>query len=243
MRPRVVPIVFLALLFLLLVLLAVASAAAPDPPPPLPFSVEGLPSPRCINGSPLQVCIASDSSIQVGHSSYPNGQVYGWQSSDADSGIWLWTGSDVFGPDACYSARVTKNLYTVRPWTAVSHSGPTGSGTAGDPWVVTTVLDAGSSGIRVTQRVSYVNGQAYFHLAWNVANLGGSSAAVNLFHGVDSYFADSDYGIGYYDPASGAVGGRARCRQLVHAVCAGNARQPLPRGLVLRCMERDRLLR
>lgn len=207
MKPRLVSIVPSSLLFLLLLgFFTTASAAAPDPP--LPFSVENLPSPRCINGAPLQICIASDSSIQVSHSSWPNGQVYGWQSSDADSGIWLWAGGDVFGPDACYAARTTKNLLTVRPWSAVSHSGPTGSGTAASPWVVTTVLGAGSSGIQVTQRVSYVNGQAYFRLQWDVKNSGGSQT-VNLFHGVDSYFADSDYGIGYHDPASGAVGGRA----------------------------------
>ncbi len=64
-----------------------------------------------------------------------SGQVYGFQDGSADSGVWLRVGSDIYGPDACFSGRLTTDMYTVRPWTTVSHSGPTGSGTAGDPWV------------------------------------------------------------------------------------------------------------
>jgi hypothetical protein len=143
----------------------------------------------------------------VTHSRWPNGQVYGWQSGDADSGAWLWVGNDIYGPDACYGSRVTTAMYTVRPWTVVSHSGPTGAGIAASPWTITTVLQAGSTGIRVTQRASYVNGQDYFRLDWEVANTSGAATTVSLFHAVDSYFADSDYGIGYHDAASGAVGG------------------------------------
>ena len=40
-----------------------------------------------------------------------------------------------------------------------------------------------------------------------MTNASGSSQTVNLFHAVDSYFANDDYGRGYYDAASGAVGG------------------------------------
>ena len=173
--------------------------------PSAPCSPDNLPSPVTITGSPLRIAVGSDSSIQVYYNGL--GQVYGFQDDSADSGVWLRVGSDLYGPDACFSGRLTTNMYTVRPWTTVSHSGPTGSGTAGDPWVVTTVLDAGSTGVRVTQRASYVNGQDYFRLEWALANMSGSSQTVNLFHAADSYFANDDYGRGYYDPASGAVGG------------------------------------
>jgi hypothetical protein len=143
----------------------------------------------------------------VVHSRWGNGQVYGWQDNSADSGIWMRHGNDIFGPDACYTARLTTNMYTTRPWTTLSHAGPTGSGTAADPWFVTTVLQAGTTGVQVTQRVFYVNGQDYFRLQWDVANSSGSSATLDLFHAVDSYFADSDFGYGYYDATTGAVGG------------------------------------
>ena len=172
--------------------------------PPAPLSLLTLPDPITIAGSPLRVAIGSDSSIQAYYNGL--GQVYGWQDGGADSGVWLRIGSDIYGPDACFSGRLTTSMYTVRPWTAVSHSGPTGSGAAADPWVITTVLGAGSTGVQVTQRASYVNGQDYFRLEWSVANASGSTQTVSLFHAVDSYFANDDYGRGYYDPASGAVG-------------------------------------
>lgn len=172
--------------------------------PPAPLSLLTLPDPITIAGSPLRVAIGSDSSIQAYYNGL--GQVYGWQDGGADSGVWLRIGSDIYGPDACFSGRLTTSMYTVRPWTPVSHSGPTGSGAAADPWVITTVLGAGSTGVQVTQRASYVNGQDYFRLEWSVANASGSTQTVSLFHAVDSYFANDDYGRGYYDPASGAVG-------------------------------------
>ena len=208
MSPRFlkVPAVVSLMILCLVGLLAVSAVSASRPSDPLsPGSPDNLPSPVTITGSPLRIAVGSDSSIQVYYNGL--GQVYGFQDGSADSGVWLRVGSDLYGPDACFSGRWTTNMYTVRPWTAVSHSGPTGSGTAGDPWVITTVLDAGSTGVRVTQRASYVNGQAYFRLEWAVTNTSGSSQTVNLYHAADSYFANDDYGRGYYDPASGAVGG------------------------------------
>lgn len=172
-----------------------------------PFSPHALPNPVTMTGSPLRVTVGGDSSIQVYHSRWGSfGQVYGWQDGSADSGVWLRVGDEIYGPDACFAGRSATNLFTVRPWTRVSQSGPAGAGTVGDPWVVTTVLDAGATGVRVTQRTSYVNGQDYFRLQWDVANFSGSSQAITLFHAADSYFANDDYGQGYHDPASGAVG-------------------------------------
>lgn len=172
-----------------------------------PFSPHALPNPVTMTGSPLRVTVGGDSSIQVYHSRWGGfGQVYGWQDGSADSGVWLRLGDALYGPDACFAGRSATNLFTVRPWTRVSQSGPAGAGTVGDPWVVTTVLDAGATGVRVTQRASYVNGQDYFRLQWDVANFSGSSQAITLFHAADSYFANDDYGQGYHDPASGAVG-------------------------------------
>jgi hypothetical protein len=196
-----------AVVFLLGVMVAISGVAAGEPgAPPPPFSANALPNPITISGNPLQITIASDSSIQVYHSRWASGQVYGWQDGSADSGIWMWLDGEIYGPDACYADRLTTVMNQSRPWTNVSHTGPTGSGTAGDPWVVTTVLQA-TSGVQVTQRVSYVNGQDYFGLAWEVTNSSGSSLNFDLFHASDSFFADSDYGYGYYDSATGAVGG------------------------------------
>ena len=202
-RRASLPVVLVAAVCLAALLAWSAPAAAHA----APFAPYNLPTPITMTGSPLRVTVGGDSSIQVYHSRWGGfGQVYGWQDGSADSGVWLRVGDALYGPDACFAGRLTTNLFTVRPWTRVSQSGPAGAGTAGDPWTVTTVLDAGTTGIRVTQRASYVNGQDYFRLQWDVANFSGSAKAITLFHAADSYFANDDYGQGYHDPASGAVG-------------------------------------
>ena len=198
----------LAVVFVATICLAALMAlSAPAAAHAAPFVPSNLPNPLTITGNPLRVTVGGDSSIQVYHSRWGSfGQVYGWEDGSADSGIWLRVGDELYGPDACFTGRSTTNLYIVRPWTRISQTGPAGAGTAGDPWVVTTVLDAGTTGIRVTQRVSYVNGQDYFRLQWDAVNFSGSAKTITLFHAADSYFANDDYGQGYHDPASGAVG-------------------------------------
>ena len=48
---------------------------------------------------------------------------------------------------------------------------------------------------------------------------------MNLFHAVDSYFANDDYGRGYYDPVSGAVEAMFRAD---HGICCSYLRRPPP---------------
>ena len=89
----------------------------------------------------------------------------------------------------------------------LSHRGPSGSGSASDPWKISTVMNVGATGLGVTQQVSYVQGQSYFRLTWYIENHSPSSMSFDLFHAADVYFAGSDWGYGYYDPIDGAVGG------------------------------------
>ena len=113
---RTLAVVSLTLLFLL-GLVAVSTVSAGRLSERFaPFSPDNLPSPITITGNPLRVTIGADSSIQVYHSRWGSfGQVYGWQDGSADSGIWMQVGDEIYGPDACFASRVTKNLFTVRP--------------------------------------------------------------------------------------------------------------------------------
>ena len=235
MSPRFlrVPAVVSLMILCLVGLLAVSAVSAGRPSEPLlPVSPANLPSPITITGSPLRIAVGSDSSIQVYYNGpRPGLRLSGWQRRQRRLAA---RGQRHLWPGCLFQRAVATNMYTVRPWMTVSHSGPTGSGTAGDPWVITTVLDAGSMGVRVTQRASYVNGQAYFRLEWAVTNASGSSQTVNLFHAADSYFANDDYGRGDYDPASGAVGRLYSEWAVVYALRAHVARYRLPRRLVLR---------
>ena len=160
-----------------------------------------------ISGDPLAIHVGSNASIQVYYSGYPLGQVFG----DADSGIFFWVGNDVYGSNlnGTHGFSVANDTLD---FTALSHSGPTGDGSSSDPWLVTTVLDVGTTGLRVTQEVSYAQGSTFFRIVWRVENRGPTRVDYDFFHAADIFLGGSDEGYGYYDPASGAVGGHNQSR-------------------------------
>ena len=155
-----------------------------------------------IAGDPLTVHVGSNTAIQVYHRGYVQGQVYG----DADSGVFLWVDGLVYGPNLQGTHDVSAARYTLS-FETLDHSGPSGQGTASDPWVIETRLRLGDSGLSLIQKVAYVQGEPYFRLLWLLDNGASRMLSVDLFHAADIYFAGDDFGYGYYDPASGAVGG------------------------------------
>ena len=90
-------------------------------------------------------------------------------------------------------------------WSPVSQTPVTGTGTATDPYTVTTSADAGATGLRVSERYTYVSGQRSYNVDITVTNNNPGSRTVRLYHAVDCYLAGSDIGYGYFDPATGGV--------------------------------------
>jgi len=167
----------------------------------------GAPTPYVtISGNPLTINVAEDLSLQIFYVGQADGQVYPPWGTEADSGLLAWIGGNVYGPDWDGHSGGSAAI-DVTDWTPVSQTGPTGSGTAADPWVVTTVVDAGTTGLRITETLSYVNGEQYFRQNWQVCNNSGASITATFFHAADLYLQGSDDGYGYYDAATGAVGG------------------------------------
>ena len=127
----------------------------------------GAPATVTISGSPLTVVIGDDTSAQVYNSNVPGtGQFYPPSCAageTADNGVFVSLGGLIYGPDfdnhPCGSA---SNSYT--PWSAVSMSPVTGTGTAGDPFTVVIVVDAGTTGLRLTETITYVNGAAQYDI-------------------------------------------------------------------------------
>ena len=80
----------------------------------------------------------------------------------------------------------------------------TGSGTNGDPYTIVTVVDLGSTGLRLTETDSYIVGQETYRTDVTIANTTGSSPAnAVLFRAGDCYLQNSDHGFGAADATSG----------------------------------------
>lgn len=86
------------------------------------------------------------------------------------------------------------------------------SNTMPDPWTIITIFDAGDSGVRIKQTISYTNGNAYYRKVWEITNTGtkagtGGSTYTDcrFLHGGDTYFAGDDDSEGHWDPNLGMV--------------------------------------
>jgi uncharacterized repeat protein (TIGR01451 family) len=81
-------------------------------------------------------------------------------------------------------------------YTEVSQSAVTGTGSAADPFKVVTVVDAGSTGVRLTQTDTYVVGTEIYRTDVQVQNTGNSSANIILYRAGDCFLQNSDAGFG-----------------------------------------------
>jgi hypothetical protein len=163
---------------------------------------------RTITGNPLTVNVGDDMSFQVYTTLVPGqGQFYPTGANQtADMGVFARGGGVLYAPDFNNhpGGTATGNLGARTPWTPVSLSAVTGSGTSADPFTVTVVADAAATGLRLTMTVTYVNGQNFFRKTLSFSSAGAQT--FDVFVGGDIYLASSDSGVPY--STSGAVGGR-----------------------------------
>ncbi|NTW01431.1 MAG: hypothetical protein HGA19_08985 [Oscillochloris sp.] len=124
--------------------------------------------------------------------------------ADFDAGTFLLIDGLAYGPQP-----VANRGFHPIPYTQINQEG-SGSGTAADPFVITTEVAAGDTGIRLIQTVSYVSGDYSYDLYTRVENDNSSVQSVALINAADLYanFPDNrpDYGYGFYEPITGAVG-------------------------------------
>jgi hypothetical protein len=191
-----------------------------------------------ITGSPLTVVIGGDTSMQVYNSNVPGlGQFYPPDCSageTADSGVFLGFAPNIIGPDfgnhPCGSAA---NTYI--PWTPVSLSPVTGTGTSSDPFTVVIVADAAVLQVRLTETVTYVNGSPGANISLSLATAPPPSVPEaptgggtwNAFLGGDLFLADNDQGFGAQQ--GNQIGGRGadnNCLQLQYTILFGGSTAP-----------------
>jgi hypothetical protein len=144
-----------------------------------------------------QVSYAGDARLEL----FPSG------AKPGDCGTFVFAASTLFAPNfAAHDSTSTASLGASTPFTPVSQSAVGGAGTGASPFKVTTVADAGASGLRVTQGDSYITGQESYRTDTTIQNVGPALASGLLFRAGDCYLQNSDTGFGFVDPATGAVG-------------------------------------
>jgi hypothetical protein len=187
------------------------------------------PATNTIMGSPLTIVVGDDTSMQVYNSNVPGtGQFYPPDCNPgetADSGVFAAVSGVIYGPDfdnhPCGSA---SNTYT--PWTPISMTAVTGTGTGADPYTVVIVAIAGLTGMQLEETLTYVNGSGTVntHLSFTLlaptepgAPQGG--LPLSLFLGADLYLADNDSGFSFASAvASGGHGASSSCTQLQYTI-------------------------
>lgn len=145
------------------------------------------------------ITISNDLNCSVNHIDDSHGEFYG----DTACATLVAVNDVLFGPADIPAGDSASPRTTFTP---VSQTGVTGTGTASDPYSITTVVDAGSTGVRLTEVDTYVIGDELFETQVTLANTAASAANIVLYRAGDCYLQNSDFGYGNTDPFFGSVG-------------------------------------
>jgi uncharacterized repeat protein (TIGR01451 family) len=152
-----------------------------------------------ISAGPLtNIKITSDLNCAVNHAADSSPEFYG----ETACGTLVAVGGTLYGP-ALIPAGGAASPRT--PFTPVSQSAVTGAGTASDPFEIVTVVDLGSSGLRLTETDSYVVGQESYRTDVQLTNAGTAASAALVYRAGDCFLQNSDLGYGMVGSPSGAV--------------------------------------
>jgi hypothetical protein len=149
-------------------------------------------------GPLTDIGISTDLNCSVNHTGDTAGEWFG----NTACGTFLASAGTLYGPT---SVPAGGSASPSTPWTGVSQSAVTGSGTSSDPYKIVTVDAAGTSGLQVTETDSYVVGQESYRNDVTVTNTGSTSATGILYRGGDCYLQNSDFGFGIQDSSTGAI--------------------------------------
>ena len=154
-------------------------------------------------GPLTDIGINSDLSCSVNYLGDTAGEFYGGTAC----GTFLDVGGPVSGGGTVYGANYlpAETAVASTPFTQTGQSTVTGTGSGGSPYMVSTQVDAGSTGLSLNQTDSYVTGANAYNTSVTISNSGNSPQTVVLYHAADCYLGNSDIGYGYQDTASGGI--------------------------------------
>jgi uncharacterized repeat protein (TIGR01451 family) len=150
------------------------------------------------SGPLTRVEVSPDLNCAVDHAGDTSPEFFG----DTACGTLIVVDGVLFGPA---SIPAGGSAFPRTPYTAVSQSAVTGSGTIADPYMIVTVVDLGTTGMRITETDSYIVGQESYRTDVTVANAGAQTKTALLYRAGDCYLQNSDLGFGSVDTSTGAV--------------------------------------
>ncbi len=173
-----------------------------------PFSTTGVLWEAAIGASGIaQIFAGADLSCQVRYASDSEAEFDG--GLPGRCGTYVAVDGQVFGPDPETDLSSTAYL---EPYVRISQSAPAGSGTASDPFRITTVgcaaseeaCDAGQ-GPLVRQEVTYVNGARFFRTNVTVIERDGFDADIGIYQWGDCNLQNEGDGYGFFDTAANGI--------------------------------------
>jgi hypothetical protein len=160
-------------------------------------------------GGPLtEVSIGNELGCQVKHRDDAVRSFFPSETDVGDCGSLLAADGQIFAPDFAGHGKTSTqpSLGANIPFTPVSQSGVTGAGTSADPFRVTSVVDAGGSGLRITQIDSYAAGGESYRTDVTISNSGPATKSVVLYRVGDCHLQNDDFGFGFVETGLKAVG-------------------------------------
>jgi hypothetical protein len=147
---------------------------------------------RVIHGGRLTIWVGDDTSFQVQDSHFDAPAFNPYQAcapgDTADTGTLVSISGATFGPDfAQHPCGTGAPSFTA--WTPVSLSPVTGTGSASDPFRVVVVVDAGATGLRLTETITHVAGTAQFLPQLTFSNTGAAPLSFSAYLATDMFLS------------------------------------------------------
>jgi len=151
------------------------------------------------------IYIGNDLSCQVRSGGFSSTEFFPNAAGPGDCGTFLAVNGQLYGPDFAHhttTATAFAGDASYSPFTPVSQTGVSGSGTPSSPYRVVTTVNAGASGLSVSEADSYVIGTNYYQADITVTNNSGSTQTALVYHAADCLLHGSDSGFGFVDMSS-----------------------------------------
>jgi hypothetical protein len=159
-----------------------------------------------VSTGPIEnLTVGDDLSCQVAYIQGGTFEFYPPATSPGDCGTFVSVNGTLYAPDFALHPRTATSFGNWPSLTPLNEA-MTGSGASTDPYAITTSAQAGSTGITLEQRTSYVAGQSSFRVDITARNSSDAGQAISVYWAGDCYASGSDIGYGFVRPEIKSVG-------------------------------------